>query len=342
MDLEKKIMEYAAEKRQFKSKEIAVKFDVSRQYAHMIIAKLVKEKKLLKFGSTRSAFYGHPHYIHSVTNKVKRHLINENLEEHKVLEKLEKNSSTLNFSNEDVRSIYHYAFSEMLNNAIDHSKSKKIDVDVGEENGEFVFHVNDFGIGVFRNVMGKKKLQSELEAIQELLKGKTTTQPTFHTGEGIFFTSKIADYFTLESYGYKLTVDNKINDVFVEEVESRKKGTLVSFSISMNSKKHLSNIFKEYGTNSEDITFDKTTIQIRLYTMGTIYISRSQARRVMANLEKFNEITLDFDRVPTVGQAFADEIFRVFQNKYSHIKIIPINMNKAVDFMVKRAINGAD
>ena len=80
-----------------------------------------------------------------------------------------------------------------------------------------------------------------------------------------------------------------------------------------------------------------TEIKIKLYTMGTIHISRSQARRVLNRLEKFRKVILDFDKVPTVGQAFADEIFRVFKEKYPEVEIIPENMNEAVEFMVERA-----
>jgi len=70
--------------------------------------------------------------------------------------------------------------------------------------------------------------------------------------------------------------------------------------------------------------------------MGTVYISRSQARRILVGLEKFKKIILDFDRVPNAGQAFADEIFRVFQSRHPNISIEPINMSETVGFMVKR------
>jgi hypothetical protein len=87
--------------------------------------------------------------------------------------------------------------------------------------------------------------------------------------------------------------------------------------------------------------FDKTEIRIKLYTIGGVHISRSQARRVLAGLEKFKIIVFDFDKVPTVGQAFADEVFRVFQNKYPDIKLEAENMSEGVKFMVERAINEA-
>ncbi len=47
---------------------------------------------------------------------------------------------------------------------------------------------------------------------------------------------------------------------------------------------------------------------------------------------------LDFDKVPTIGQAFADEVFRVFKESHPEIEIQSINTNPAVDFMIKRAI----
>ena len=57
----------------------------------------------------------------------------------------------------------------------------------------------------------------------------------------------------------------------------------------------------------------------------------------MLNAEKFRIIFLDFTEVNTVGQAFADEIFRVYKNKKPDIQIIPININAEIDFMIKRS-----
>jgi hypothetical protein len=224
----------------------------------------------------------------------------------------------------------------MLNNAIEHSESHNVEVEVVEDK-RIKFIVNDFGIGVFKSVMQKKHLNNEIEAIQDLLKGKTTTAPRAHSGEGIFFTSKSADVFVLDSFNLRLRVDNVLGDIFVEELDMPKKGTRVSFEISNSSQRHLTDIFSKYQTNPDEPAFDKTEIQIKLYTMGTIYVSRSQARRVLEGLDKFKTIILDFDKVPTIGQAFADEIFRVFQNRHPNIKIKSDNMNDAVKFMIQRS-----
>ncbi|AWB35747.1 STAS-like domain-containing protein [Orrella marina] len=45
-----------------------------------------------------------------------------------------------------------------------------------------------------------------------------------------------------------------------------------------------------------------------------------------------------FDGVESIGQAFADEIFRVFQNEHPEVSISAQNTNPDVDFMIKRAL----
>jgi len=162
--------------------------------------------------------------------------------------------------------------------------------------------------------------------------------PHAHSGEGIFFTSKIADYFSLKSHHHNLIIDNVNKDITVVPLKRAQQGTKVYFKIALNSQKHLNDVFVKYQSNPEESAFDKTDILVKLYTMGNVHVSRSQARRILSNLDKFKVVTLDFDKVPNIGQAFADEIFRVFPQKYPQIKIVPVNMNDTVNFMIERAI----
>lgn len=326
------------------TRDLVDAFGVSRQYASAIIAELVTEGKLIKLGSTRKAFYVLPEYAQKnkgiLTTRFVKTFKNIALEEHKVLELVTRAFAPLRGLPENVRSIFTYAFTEMLNNAIEHSTAPSIHVEVSVQKKLLSFIVNDSGIGVFRNIMQKRNLKSELEAIQDLMKGKTTTMPKSHTGEGIFFTSKAGSLFILNSFGYKLIVNNEIPDIFVEKTKKIKRGTQVNFNIDISSGLQLNELFRQYTNIGEDSDygFDKTKIQVKLYTIGSIYISRSQARRVLAGLEKFKVIEFDFDKVPIVGQAFADEIFRVFHNKYPDILLEAVNMNEGVKFMVERAV----
>ena len=314
----------------------ALKNQCTRAYVLRFINQLIAEKQIVKSGSTRSATYAGIEYMEKLGTQAQQRYANNNLKEDNILLELEARAAFLRNLPENVQSIFEYAFSEMVNNAIEHSKSPNIDVKVEKDGKTIRFFVDDFGIGVFRNVMNERNLHSELEAIQDLLKGKTTTNPHAHSGEGIFFTSKVGNVFILDSFGYELRVDNIVNDVFISESKRKKNGTRVVFEISEDNKGHLDDVFKKYYTDPEELAFDKTEVRIKLYTRGSIYISRSQARRVLVNLEKFKSIILDFDKVPGVGQAFVDEIFRVFKIKHPDIQITPVNMNDSVAFMVKR------
>lgn len=336
-----KILAAVKKNQQITTKDIVKIFKVSRQYANSMIAALVAEHKLTKVGATKNSFYVLPGHALIYVFRYTKSFKNHNLEEHKILDDIEHHSPTLGELAENIHSIFTYAFSEMFNNAIEHSQSEtiKVEVTVDIKKQILLFIIDDNGVGVFRNIMRKKSLQSELEAIQELLKGKTTTMPRSHSGEGIFFTSRVADHFVLDSYGYRLIFDNGLPDIFIEQVKKIKKGTRVNFSINLASNRHLNDIFNKYANIDEesDYGFDKTEILVKLYTVGGVYVSRSQARRILSGLEKFRVILFDYDKVPMVGQAYADEIYRVFQHKYPQIKIEEINMNDTVKFMVTRA-----
>jgi len=325
------------------SSELVKDTGVSRQYVHQVISDLIAHKEVVKIGGTRNAFYvskdyiaQNPDILPSVFKKTYR---NQNLEEHKVLMEIEESFPKTADLPENIKSIFTFAFSEMFNNAIEHSKSKTIKIEVAIRDSRLSFLVDDSGIGVFRNIMKKKQLQSEVQAIQDLLKGKTTTMPKSHSGEGIFFTSKSADIFTLNSFGNELTVTNK--GPRIKDLALIKRGTRVIFKIALDSGLHLNDVFRRYTNlvDGSDYGFDKTEIRVRLYTVGGVHISRSQARRILSGLDKFKIILLDFEDVAVIGQAFADEIYRVFQNTYPDIEIKEENMSEGVKFMIERAKN---
>jgi DNA-binding Lrp family transcriptional regulator len=348
MVTKKEILKIAKQKGKISTADLSKQFSVSRQYLNRLIKALVETEELIKIGATRYAFYVLPEYAEKHKEifplRYSKTFKNISLEEHKVLDQMEQTFPLLRNLPENVRSIFTYAFSEMLNNAIEHSTSVRIGIEVFVQKKTLSFTVDDSGIGVFRNIMQKKNLKSELEAIQDLMKGKTTTMPKSHSGEGIFFTSKAGDIFILDSFGYQLIVNNEIPDVFVKKTKKIKRGTKVVFKIHTSSERHLNELFKQYAnlTKERGFGFDKTKIQVKLYTLGGVHISRSQARRVLAGLEKFKVVVFDFDKVPVVGQAFADEIFRVFHNKHPRIVLEAVNMNEGVKFMVERAQNEAE
>lgn len=339
MDIRRVIFQIANEQKTFKTSDVVNRLGgkISRQYISALISQMVKEGLLLKGGSTASSFYVLPANENLIVEIIKLRFKRNQIKEHEVFNRLRDRYNLVKGLSENIQSVLFYAFTEMLNNAIEHSQSENIEIEIRRERSNLTFVVNDFGIGVFRNVMKQRGLNSEIEAMQDLLKGKTTTRPHSHTGEGIFFTSKIADIFLLESFEYRLRVDNLIKDVFFEELKPSKNGTRVVFTISNNSKRHLNDVFKRFVVNPGEPGFNKTEILVRLFVQGTIYISRSQARRILSGLDKYESIILDYEKVNTVGQAFADEIYRVFRRNNPNIKIESRNMIEPVKFMVERA-----
>lgn len=333
-----KILKIARTLKQFKTQDIikALDGDITRQHVSRIIRQLIERELIVKSGSTAGATYHIVNSNHPFTDTFTKSYICHGLEEHRLWTGLVSEVSILKNLSENLNSLLFYVFTEILNNAIEHSKSKNVTVSITKQGALLTLSIEDYGIGVFRNVMEERKLDNEYEAMQDLLKGKTTTNPHSHSGEGIFFSSKATNTFILESYGYTLRVDNSIPDVFFSNTTTKKKGTKVTFTFDINTKLHLNQVFSDFVTDIGEVGFDKTNIKIKLFTQGSIYISRSQARRILFGLEKFKTIILDFDKVTTVGQAFADEIFRVFKSNHPNTTIQSINTVEPVQFMIDR------
>jgi anti-sigma regulatory factor (Ser/Thr protein kinase) len=347
MTRKEKILALIEKEGKITSREIVKAVGVTRQYVNLVMSEFIASGSVMKIGGTKSAIYLSKKYLkdhpEEASTVLKKRYVNKSLEEHKVFLEIEDKLPRLNELPENIRSIFTFAFSEMFNNAIEHSQSKNIFVEVMMQDNFLSFEINDSGIGVFRNIMQKRNLKSEIEAIQDLLKGKTTTMPKSHSGEGIFFTSKAGDVFALDSYGQKLTIDNQTDNISIRHVSTVKRGTRVIFKINTHSDRHLNDVFKKYtntGKNS-DFGFDKTEIRVKLYMSSGVHISRSQARRILAGLEKFKIILFDYEKVPLVGQAFADEIYRVFHECHPGIRLENENMSEGVRFMVERAKNEA-
>jgi len=321
------------------SSQLVQKLGISRQAVARYLRDLVIAKKLVKAGSTRNARYFLPRGKGNVKSPFKHfssQYVLKGLLEDEVFQEVNLRMGLKKSLSAAAYNIVAYAFMEMLNNAIEHSRAKqaRISIQVGPTDIRFV--VEDKGIGVFQNIAKKFKLQSHFEAVEHLLKGKQTTRPKGHSGQGIFFTSKIADQFMLESAKLCLIIDNRIQDILLKDIH-RLLGTKVEFVLKKKSRKELKALFDQYS--SEDFEFDKTKIVVHLSAKGEEHISRSQARRMLVGLNKFKHIILDFKKVSGIGQGFTDEVFRVFLNAHPHVQIEPINMSESVDFMIKRALS---
>ena len=320
------------------SSEIAKRTGISRQTVAQHLRELIEAKKLIRTGSTRNARY--ISYNAKLAAQRKEQIMfrslyrTKGLEEDSVFQELALKLQLRKKLSPAAYKIANYAFTEMLNNAVEHSKCPDVFVRTICEAGDFKFLVEDKGIGVFESIRKKFGLKRYEEAVEHLLKGKQSTDPKHHSGQGIFFTSKIADRFVLISAKLRLVIDNKKKDEFLFDISENVKGTKVEFMLKQKSKKDLKALFDEYS--NADYEFDKTKLTVRLSQYKSEYISRSEAKRLLFGLDEFKRIVFDFSHVPGIGQGFADEIFRVYQLKRPGIEMTAINMNPSVEFMVRR------
>ena len=229
-----------------------------------------------------------------------------------------------------------YAFTEMLNNAIDHSGSETATITWWTSPDQWSFEVRDYGVGAYPKLREGLHLASEFEAVQELSKGKRTTDPRRHTGEGIFFTSKAVDIFRLASSAVRWTVNNLRHDTALGVVAASE-GTSVVCQVDPQTDRSLAGIFHEF---SRDHAFVRTRPVVKLFEIGTTFVSRSEARRLLDGLEAdFDTVEVDFAGVTDVGQGFVDELLRVWPAVHPDTTVIPTNMNPAVQFMIERGLS---
>ena len=319
-----------------RSASLSKRLGISRQTIAAHLKHLVDKGLLEKSGSTHNAAYrlARPGRVpKAAARRVEFLKKNAGLEEDRVFQELDFKMGLHGNVPANVYSIAQYAITEIVNNSIEHSGSSQVRLWAQLDRDHFRFEVRDWGIGVYRNVMNKMHLKNELDALEHVFKGKQTTMPDRHSGEGIFFTSRIADVFKLRSHREQATIDNTLPDTFVRE-ERFLKGTLAFFVVRRRSKKTLQRLFEQY--TNRDLQFDRNVVRVRLSEEKGL-LSRSQARRLIVGLDKYRRITFDFQGVKEIGQSFADEIFRVFAKRAPHIHIDYANASPAVEFMIKRA-----
>ena len=241
---------------------------------------------------------------------------------------------------DNVRDIWHYGFTEMFNNAKDHSDGTEITVRVRKTAVDTNMLLIDNGIGIFKKIQDALKLLDERHAILELAKGKLTTDPKNHTGEGIFFASRMFDPFIILSGGAAFSHDYGEKEDWILEPKQPGNGTTVWMRLHNHTARTSKKIFDQYS-GGDDYGFNKTVVPVNLARYGNEnLISRSQAKRLLARVELFKIVVFDFSGVETIGQAFADEIFRVFANQHPDIQLLTIKANSEVKRMITRAKAG--
>ena len=310
----------------------AQKFNITRQAINKHLKRLVDEKALIHKGKTRNRTYT----LHPQEEWIKQCEIHPLLEEDVVWRN--DIAPSLEHLPENVFEIWHYGFTEMFNNVIDHSEGEIATIRFEKTATTTEIILSDDGVGIFKKIQNKLGLLDERHAILELAKGKLTTDPDNHTGEGIFFTSRMFEDFDILSGGtFFLHRIDQDEDLILESKGTS--GTYVWMKLNNHTARTTKKIFDQY-TSEEDFGFTKTVVPVRLAQYGDDkLVSRSQAKRLLARVDRFKTVIFDFESVDSIGQAFADEIFRVFESKHPEVELIATKTNSSVKRMISRAKN---
>lgn len=318
-----------AERESIRVGDLAAQAAVSRQTAHAHLTRLVHSGAAVRTGAGRGTRYAAPPAFSLTADP-------RGLSEDAVWHAMEADLAELQDATRAARDIAAYAVTELVNNAVDHADADWVTITADARGGSLTATVLDDGIGAFARVQDGLGLDNPYEAVEALSKGKTTTDPDRHTGEGIFFTSRAVDVFVLDANGLRWTVDN-LRGEHALGPGTQASGSRAAVEVRADTTRDLPSLFARFSDPDTGV-FDGSHVVVQLYTHGVRFVSRSEAKRLLRGLDRFRRVTVDFAGVEQVGQGFVDEIFRVWARAHPETDLQPVHMIEPVAFMVRRGL----
>lgn len=310
---------------------VAQKLALSRQAVHKHVQRLVEAGVISEAGQTRNKVY---QLVPTLTWQ-KEFRLDGKISEDQVWR--DDVAPSLGQMPENVMNIWHYGFTEMFNNAIDHSEGTSIRVIFSKTAANTTISLHDDGIGIFKKIESALGLLDERHAVLELAKGKFTTDPKNHSGEGIFFASRMFDQYRILSGNVFFSHHFEDTADWIFEGDNAVRGTKVTMQLENHTSRTTKKVFDKFTTD-DNYGFTKTVVPVKLTQYGDDnLVSRSQAKRLLARIDRFKVVVFDFVGVTSIGQAFADEVFRVFANQHPDIEVVAVNAGSEVKRMISRA-----
>ncbi len=310
-------------------------FGISRQAAHRHIQGMIQEGLVAQDGVTK----GREYHLLPLRSLDERFPLTDNPQEDIVWR--QHVAALLSETPENVRSLCNYGFTEIFNNAVEHSEGQWVSINATVHAAGVEMTIRDDGVGIFRKIQRYWDLPDEREALFQLTKGKLTTDATHHSGEGIFFTSRICDVFRIDSGSLTYRHEND-GDVATADREVILEGTSVRMRIAGDTTRTMKGTFDQYAAFGDSYAFSKTRLSVQLLLRANEQlISRSQGKRLLTGIEGFKEVILDFNGVEEIGQAFADEVFRVFPSMHPGVELTPVHASDQIVGMIRRAESSA-
>jgi anti-sigma regulatory factor (Ser/Thr protein kinase) len=241
----------------------------------------------------------------------------------------------------EVRRLAQHAFTELVNNAIDHSGGSQVTVSMRQTPLQVQLLVSDDGVGLFDRVAQSHGINEPQLAMLELSKGRLTSAPGRHLGQGLFTAARVADVLDLhanrsafqcrawESHGWRHGQAGAV---------ATRTGTAIYVAITVDTQRTLQGVLRELSVQGDGMGFDRTRVPLRLLAGPEAALeSRAEARRVAERLSLFRRAELDFAGIDHIGPGFADELFRVIAREQPEVSMVPLAMAAAVRAMAQGA-----
>lgn len=229
-----------------------------------------------------------------------------------------------------VQRMAQHAFTELVNNAIDHSEGTQVTVSMRQTPAQLQLLVSDDGCGLFRRIEESFDITEPAFAMLELAKGRLTSQPGRHCGQGLVVTSQLADVFDLRAnaaaFQRREWATASWQGMPVQAALADRPGTSVYLAIALDTARTLDSVQRAQSADACSLAFDRTRVPLRLVASGAMpaLASRADARRVAARLAAFRRAEIDFSGLGEVGHAFAHELFSVYRREHPEVELVAV------------------
>ncbi|MBF0626067.1 MAG: DUF4325 domain-containing protein [Magnetococcales bacterium] len=238
---------------------------------------------------------------------------------------------------EPVQEIWRFGLLEMLNNVLLHAQASHVWIAATLGGSRVRLIVGDDGQGLFEKIQSRLGLTYRLQAVLELAKGPLTSPREGRPGAGIFLTSRLFDLFTIRSRElfYARNQDLDWDGVSEEEPVA---GTFVWMELADDTPRTLATVLARYrGGDAARRDLVTTVIPVELARFGAeLLTTREQAERLMARVERFRTVVLNFKGVKSIGPGFAEHVFRTFPRLHPDVELLPVNCNEAVTASMRK------
>ena len=226
------------------------------------------------------------------------------------------------------REVLGFAARELVANAIEHAGASHLTLRAHATPERVALAIRDDGAGIFERLSGGLGLDGPLAAVRRLQEGRVTTRPQQHAGEGLFLLSRSVGLLELDANGFEWVFDGEGGDHALSEV-APVGGTEVRIAVDPTSDLTPGGVRERHGS----VVPERHVA--RLADFGPRLVTRSQACHVLRGLERYREVALDFTGVEGVGLGFVDELLRRWPSEHPRTRLVPVNTNTAVDFMIR-------